>query len=339
MTAVATPTPTPVTAATAPARDERPAVVRRRLALLAVLAVGAVLVYQFAMVTGSWSYAMDLRGRQVGALVVVGAGTGVATLLFQTVANSRILTPGVMGYDSLFVLVQTILVWVLGSAVVVDLDVRARFLLDASVMTVFGLVLFRWVFRRSSRDLFVLVLVGVVLGTLFTSLTLFASRLLSPSDYLTLQDLTFASFNTVDPRLLSITALITVLALGAAVPLLRRLDVVALGRDTALTLGVDYHRVVNRTLAIITVLVAASTALVGPLLFVGLIVANIARQVLPTYRHRTLALGAALAGVIVTVGGQFVASRLLNFTTTLTVCVNLVGGLYFVWLLLREATQ
>lgn len=336
MTAVATP---PTTAAPAAAtRDERPAVVRRRVAVLAALALVAVLVYQFAMVTGSWSYAMDLRLRQVGALVVVGVATGVATLLFQTVATSRILTPGVMGYDSLFVLVQTLLVWVFGSAVVVDLDVRVRFLLDAGVMTAFGLLLFRWVFRRNSRDLFVLVLVGVVLGTLFTSLTLFASRLLSPSDYLTLQDLTFASFNTVDPRLLSITAAITVVAIAAAVPLLRRLDVVALGHDTAVTLGVDYHRVVNQTLAVVTVLVAASTALVGPLVFVGLIVANIARQVLPTYRHRTLALGAALAGVIVTVGGQFVASRLLDFTTTLTVCVNLVGGLYFVWLLLREVS-
>src|SRR5699024_4498080 len=150
-------------------------------------------------------------------------------------------------------------------------------------------------------------------------LTLFASRLLSPDDFLTLQDLNFTSFNTVDPDLLSITAVVTVVALAASVPLMRKLDVIALGRDTTVTLGVDYRRTVDRTLIIVTVLVATATALVGPMTFVGLIVANLARRLLPTYRHSVLMVASALFGVIITVGGQFVAARLLDYTTTLAV--------------------
>ncbi|BAN03784.1 iron chelate uptake ABC transporter family permease subunit [Ilumatobacter coccineus] len=308
-----------------------------RLAVMAIAAVVLVVVYQFALVEGAWDYVMDLRARQLVALVAVGAGTGVATLMFQTVTHNRILTPGIMGFDALFQLVQTMFVWTFGSAIVVNLDVQSRFVINAAVMTAFGMLLYRAILRRTTRDLFVLVLVGIVLGTLFSSLALFASRLLSPNDYLTLQDLVFTSFNTIDPQLLTITTAVTIVALALSVPLMRKLDVVALGRDSAVTLGLDYRRVVDRTLLIVTVLVATSTALVGPMTLIGLIVANLARQLLPTYRHRTLAIGSALIGIIVTVGGQFVAARLLDFTTTLTVCINLVGGVYFIWLLMREA--
>lgn len=309
-----------------------------RLGIMAAVAVAIAVTYQFALVNGAWGYAMNLRFRQLVALTTVGAGTGVATVMFQTVTHNRILTPGVMGFDALFRLVQTMFVWLFGAAILIDLDVRVRFLINAGVMTIFGLLLYRWILRRATRDLFVLVLVGIVLGTLFGSLTLFASRLLSPDDYLTVQDLVFTSFNTIDTQLLAITAIVTVLAIGAAVPLFRKLDVITLGRDNALTLGIDYRRVIDRTLIIVTVLVATSTALVGPMTLIGLIVANLARQLLPTFRHSVLAAGSALIGIIVTIGGQFLAARIFDFTTTLTVCVNFVGGVYFIWLLMREAT-
>lgn len=310
--------------------------VRRRMVMLAVAAAAMSLVYQFAMVTGSWDYVMDLRSRQLAALVVVGIATGVAALMFQTITHNRILTPNVMGFDALYRLVNTLFVWVFGSAVVVTIDAQMHFIVDTVVMTLFGVLLYRWILRRTTRDLFVLVLIGIVMGALFTSLTLFASRLLSPDDFLTLQDLNFTSFNTVDPQLLTVTAVITALALAASVPLCRKLDVIALGRDSAVTLGIEYRRVVDRTLIIVTILVATSTALVGPMTFVGLIVANLARSLFPTYRHSILMVASALFGIVITVGGQFVAARLLDFTTTLSVVVNLIGGVYFIWLLLRE---
>src|SRR5690606_12069648 len=139
-------------------------------------------------VRGSWAYAMDLRGRQVGSLVVVGVAAGASSLVFQTVAGSRILTPGVMGFDSLYLLVQTSIVFVFGSTTFMMLGTGERFLVNAGVLTLFGIVLFRWLFRSSSHNLLVLVLVGVVLGSLFASLTSFASRLLDPNEFLTLQD-------------------------------------------------------------------------------------------------------------------------------------------------------
>lgn len=312
---------------------------RRRTTLVIValvaLAVAAVAVYQFAWVTGSWSYTMNLRSRQVAALVVAGVSVGVSSVVFQTIAGSRILTPGVMGFDSLYVLVNTFIVFLFGSATFVSLSVAQLAVLNTATLTLFGVALFRWLFRRHSTNLLVLVLIGIVIGALFASLTSFASRLLTPDDFLTLQAVLFASFNTVNAELLAVVAVITALCCVAVVPLLRYLDAIDLGFEGAVCLGVPYHRVVSACLFVVTALVATSTALVGPMTFLGLVVANLARQLLRTHRHRPLVLGSAAVGVVATVVGQLVVARVFDQGTPLAVVVNLVGGIYFLFLVMK----
>lgn len=310
-------------------------VCHRRIITLSLIVLAATVAYLTFDVEASWDYALDLRGRQLGALVVVGISVGVSSLAFQTIAGSRILTPSVMGFDALYVLLQTFVVFVLGSATLQLMDAVTRFVLTTTTLCAFGLMLFGWLFRRHSRNLFVLVLVGIVLGSLFASLSTFASRLLSPDDFLTLQTVLFASFNTVDGQMLVVTAVATALAVAALVPLLRTLDVVALGRDHSIGLGVSYHAVVRAVLVLVTVLVATATALVGPMLFLGLLVANLARQLIPTHRHILLVPAAALVGVASTVIGQLLVVHLFGWATTLSVVINLIGGLYFIVLLLK----
>lgn len=307
------------------------------LTLLGLLLLVAVVTYLFVDLKGARSYALNLRGRQLLALIVVGSAVGLSSVVFQTIAGSRILTPGVMGFDSLYLLIQTLIVYVFGASAFLTLGASTRFVVNVVLLSAFGLLLFRWLFRRGSRNLFVLVLVGVVCGAVFGSLTTFASRLLSPDDYLTLQDVMFASFNRVSPDLLAVTTVITLLGCALLLPLLRYLDVVDLGYDVAVSLGLNYHRVVTLTLLVVTILVATSTALVGPMIFLGLIVANVARQLIPTFRHSVLICAAALVGALTTVLGQLVVVHVFGQTTTLSVVVNLVGGLYFLVLLMRKA--
>lgn len=325
------------------ARPDRPTAADQRrtrrvnllLTGLVVLALVLVATFLVTDLRGSWEYALRLRIRQVASLVIVGVSVGASALVFQTIAGNRVLTPGVMGFDALYLLLQTVLVLTLGSGTFLALTGPQRFLLNVLVLTVFGTALFGLLFRRGSRDLFVLVLVGMVLGTMFASFTSLASRVLSPDDYLSIQDVMFASFATAETSLLVTTAAVTAVAVAALVPLHRRLDVVELGHDPAVSLGVGYRRTVMTTLAVVTVLVATSTALVGPMTFLGLIVACLTRQVMPTARHDVLVPAAALVGVICTVGGQFLVVQVFGFATTLSVVVNLVGGSYFILLLLR----
>ena len=307
------------------------------LALLTVLALVAAGLFLTVGVVGSWEFALRMRSRRLAAMVVVGVAVATSAVLFQTVTTNRILTPSIMGFDSLFVLIQTAGVFWLGAATVTGADPRLRFAVDLVALVGFGALLYRTLFGRSQRDLYVLVLIGVVLGTLFSSLTLLASRLIDPNEFLTLQDLLFASFNGVDPQLLTLSAVIVVLTLVGTLRLLPRLDVVALGRETAIGLGVEHRRVVNLALLAVAVLVAVSTALVGPITFLGLLVANLARQVLGTHRHAWTVPGASLLAVIALVGGQLVLEQVFGFATSLSIVVNFVGGIVFIALLTRES--
>ncbi|MFV0457771.1 MAG: iron chelate uptake ABC transporter family permease subunit [Actinomycetales bacterium] len=309
------------------------------LAVLLLMALAGVLFFCLFDLRGNWQYALQLRSRQVGALVVVGVAVGASSLVFQTVAGNRVLTPGVMGFDSLYLLIQTVLIVVLGTGAFLAIDSPAAFALNVLALTGFGAALFGLLLRRGSRDLFVLVLVGMVLGTVFASLTSLASRILTPDDYLTLQDVMFASFAAPDTGLLLLTGLVTTLAVAALFPLSARLDVVELGHDLSVSLGVGYRSTVLATLGLVTVLVATSTALVGPMTFLGLIVACLARAVMPTARHRLLIPAGALVGVICTVTGQFVVVRLFGYATTLSVVVNLAGGCYVLMLLMRAGRR
>jgi iron complex transport system permease protein len=309
---------------------------RRRTMLLAVLAVAAAAAFMTIGVTGSWEYALPARSRRLAGMVLVGVAIAVSTVLFQTVTNNRILTPSVMGFDALFVLLQTVGVFFLGAATVTGTDVRLRFLVDLVALVAFGAALYRLLFGRTQHDIYVLVLVGVVLGTLFTSLTLLVSRLIDPNEFLTLQDLLFASFNGINRQLLGIAAAAVVITVAAVLRLLPRLDVVALGREPAIGLGVEHRRVVNQALLAVAVLVAVATALVGPITFLGLLVANLARSVLGTHRHAWTLPGASLIAVIALTVGQLVLEEGFGFTTSLSVVVNFVGGIVFIALLLRE---
>ncbi|MFE7422047.1 iron chelate uptake ABC transporter family permease subunit [Rhodococcus sp. NPDC057529] len=309
----------------------------RVLTLLAAVAVTAVCCYLFLDVTGSWTYAMKIRSRQVTSMVLVGYATAVAAVVFQTVTNNRILTPSVMGFDSLFVLIQTLIVFFFGAGALATFDPRIKFGVEILAMIGFALALYWWLFGKRAKDLYVLVLVGIVLGTLFASLSSLASRLIDPNDFITLQDLLFASFNTVHADLLGISVVLVVAATVYALPLLRQLDVIALGRDHAVGLGIDHRRVVSRALVVIAILVSVSTALVGPITFLGLLVANLGRELVGTFVHRWTIPAAALVAVIALVGGQFVLARLLDYNSALIVVINFFGGIYFISLLVRGA--
>ncbi|SOD93508.1 iron chelate uptake ABC transporter family permease subunit [Caenispirillum bisanense] len=311
---------------------KRPAVV---LAGLAALAAVAVALYMTVGVRGDWGFVLAFRGMKLATMIVVGYAVAVSTVLFQTVVGNRILTPAIMGFDALYGLLQSMLVFFLGAAFVAAWDPRLRFAVEVAVMVIFSVTLYRWLFSGGLRSLHLLMLVGIVFGVLFRSLMHFLNRIIDPTDFLVVQDRLFASFNRPDPGLLAASAL-TVLAVSVVgLRWLRAFDVLALGRDAAVNLGVDHRRMVTGLLLMVAVLVSVSTALVGPITFLGLLVANLAYMLVPSHRHALVLPGAVLVAVTTLVGGQVVLERVFAFDTALSVVIEFVGGLFFLFLLVR----
>lgn len=315
------------------ARLGRPGVT---LIVLAALALGLIALFLTVGVT-DWGFALPRRARKVAAMLLVGGSIAYSTVLFQTVTNNRILTPSIIGFDSLYLLVQTVVVFLFGSGALLSLDPRVQFLLNAGCMVLFAGLLYRWLFEREGRNLYFLVLVGVILGTLFGNVSSFLQRLIDPNEFAVIQDRMFASFNRINEDLLAIAAVGVVLTLLYSLRFARSLDVIALGRDHAINLGVAHQREVRRVMVVVALLVAISTALVGPITFFGLLTANLAHQLMGSYRHRMIVPAAALLSVIALAGGQLLVERVFTFSTSLSVIINFIGGIYFIYLLLREA--
>lgn len=316
-----------------------PRAARLAIVVLAVLVAASVVLFMTYDLRGSLSYALELRARKVGALCVVGFCLAHSTVMFHTITHNRILTPSLIGFDALYVLIQTSAAYVLGTFAFLQIDERIRFLFEVAVMLLFASVLHRRLFRRAGDDIYLLVLVGIVMGTMFTGLTALVTRMIDPNEYLTLQDLLFPSFAAVDRDLLIAATGAVAVVVVASLPMVARLDVVALGRTTAVCLGVDHDRLLSRTLAVVAILVSVATALVGPVVFLGLIVANLAYRVTGTFRHRYTLPAAGLIAMLAMVGGQFVLEELLESETRLSIIVGFVGGMLFLALLLREASR
>ncbi|EGA88593.1 ferric anguibactin transport system permease [Planococcus donghaensis MPA1U2] len=308
-----------------------------KMLILIGLALAACAVYLFQDLNGSFDYALPRRGVKVFAMVLTGVAIAYATVVFQTITHNRILTPSIMGLDSLYMLLQTLLVFFLGSSHVTIVNKQVNYMLSIAVMVVFALLFYRLLFKKNDRPIYFLLLVGIICGTFFGSITTFLQVLIDPNEFSIIQDRMFASFNNVNADLVWTSLVIITLLIAFAWKQNASLDVLTLGRDTAINLGVNYDALVKQMLVLSAVLIAIATALVGPITFFGLIIANLSYQFFTSYKHSVLLTGAIIISVIALVGGQWVVERIFTFNTTLSVIINFIGGIYFIYLLLKES--
>ncbi|MBU7317940.1 iron chelate uptake ABC transporter family permease subunit [Paenibacillus oleatilyticus] len=307
-----------------------------KLILLAAIAVALIVLFMVIQSGGNWDYILPRRGRKVLALLLTGFCIAFSTMIFQTITNNRILTPSMIGLDWLYMLIQTAIVFIFGATGLTTISNQWNFGLSVGLMVLFALLLHRLMFRKEGTNIYYLLLVGLVLGTLFQSTSSFMQMLINPNAFLVLQGKLFASFSSVNSDLLTISVVAVLVITLYFKKLLTYLDVISLGKEHAINLGVPYDSIVKRLLIVVAILASIATALVGPITFFGLLVANVTHQFLRTYRHSQLILGAVLIGMIALVGGQLMVERVFTFTTTLSVIVNFIGGSYFLYLLLKE---
>jgi iron complex transport system permease protein len=209
------------------------------------------------------------------------------------------------------------------------------FIISVGTLVVFSAILFKVMLGKEGRSVYFLLLMGIIMGALFNSLSTFMQVMIDPNEFLLAQDKMFASFNNVQVKLLWWALGILLVTTIAFSPLLRYLDVLSLGRDQSVNLGVSYQNVVRITLIVVAILTALSTALIGPITFLGLLVVNVTYEIFKTYKHSVLITASILVSIISLAVGQLIVERIFTFSTTLSVIINFIGGIYFIYLLLR----
>lgn len=280
-------------------------------------------------------HAMKLRIPKVIAMIITAFAIGAATIIFQSVINNTIVTPCLLGMNALYTLIHTSVVFVLGSGSILFTNDNLSFLVDLVLMGIIATVVYSWLFKMTGHNVLYVLLVGTVLTSFFSSIQSTLTRVMDPNEYDTLLTSLVASFSNINSEIIIFSVIILALIGVIFRKELALLDVITLGKEQAINLGVDYDRCIRRLLLAVTLCIAVATAMVGPISFLGLIIANISRQLLKTYRHTQLIAGAALMGVIALIGGQFIVERVFVYSIPISVFITVAGGIYFLYLILK----
>lgn len=312
----------------------------QKLVMMALLAAVAVAAYMLVEVNFDnerlFFYALKLRTPKLIVMIITAFAIGGASLVFQSVINNTIVTPCLLGMNSLYTLIHTAVVFFAGSTSVLANNANASFAVDLVIMGITATVIYGWLFKKTNYNVLYVLLIGTVLTSFFTSIQSTLTRVMDPNEYDNLLSTLVASFSNVNSEII----VFSVVVLGVLIFVLRKdlalLDVITLGRQQAVNLGVDYDRTIRRLLLGVTICIAVATAMVGPISFLGLIIANLSRQLLQTFRHGQLILGSALFGTIVLVAGQLIAEHVFTYSIPVSVFITVGGGIYFLYLLLTR---
>ena len=310
---------------------------KTKLIILFFAAIILIAVFMLIKVTPyNAGYVLPRRAIKIIAIVLTGGCIAYTSMVFQTITNNRILTPSILGLDSLYLFIQTIVIFFFGSKNFTMMNSNVNFLVSVGIMILFSTILYVMFFKRESQNILLLLLVGIILGSFFQSLSSFMQMLIDPNEFLIVQDKMFASFNNVNTNILLLSIIIVAGVVIYTLRFSKFFDVMSLGKDQAINLGIDYDRVVKNMLIVVAILVSVATALVGPITFLGLLVVNLAREFMKTYKHTYLIASSILLSIIALVGGLLIVERVFAFSTTISVIINFIGGTYFIYLLLRE---
>jgi iron complex transport system permease protein len=281
------------------------------LAVVVSLSVGSVPLTPVevlrALVPGGVSDAaraivVDIRLPRVLLAAVVGIGLSIAGVALQALLRNPLAEPYILGISSGGT-VGAILAFSLALGPLVTPFVS--FAGSALVM----LVVYGVAHRRGTLDSYTLLLAGVMIGAFFNALVLLVVAIFNQelrSSFLWLM----GNLSGANPESLGIVS--PLVLLGAAVLMVdaRRFNLVALGDETALELGVDVRSVKRRayiTASFITGVVVSVSGVVG---FVGLLIPHVCRLLFGP-DHRLLLPASALMGAIFLVAADTVARLVL----------------------------
>lgn len=307
----------------------------KKLIILSILTLICSLAYLFYDLNlDFFKFSMSLRVPKLLAMLLTAYCIGAASLIFQTIIRNTIVTPCLLGMNSLYLLIHTGVMFFFGSASVLVLNKYVSFAVDLILMGTIATFVYSYLFRVTKYNVLYVLLAGTVMATFFLSLQNSMVRIMDPNEYDALLSSLVASFNSVNADILAIAIIITIVLSLIYYKDLAVLDVLSLGKENAINLGIDYDKTIKRLLLGVTLFIAVATALVGPISFLGLIIANLSRELFKTYRHNYLVAGSVLMGMLVLVAGQVIVERVFILSIPISVFISIAGGLYFMYLLI-----
>ncbi len=309
----------------------------RIIFILICLAIISMVLYLFYDIDPEIiDFALKLRTPKLFAMILVAICISISTYVFQTLVSNYLITPSLLGMNSLYLLVQTSIVFILGSNHFLITNKYMSFALVLIIMSIISIFLYSYLFKKTDYNIVYILLIGTVISTLFSSTQQSMIRIMDPNEYDSLLKSLVASFTNINSHLIIIGYILVAIILFSYRKDFKNLNIMLLGKNISINLGVDYDRVSQRLLMIVSILVAISTALVGPVTFLGIIVVSISRNIFNSYKYNILMLSSTLLGIISILISQLITERIFTYSVPVSVFINVFGGFYFLYLLVKD---
>lgn len=307
------------------------------LSVMVVLLVAAYLLIPTKNSSTVSNFILQRRFFKLLVMVIVSCAIPISTISFQTVVQNRFLTPGVLGIESLFVFIQSGLYY-FESLVGVKVE-QSVIIYSVTIAIQIGLLL---LLMNASKGMMlsnfkVLLLLTMAFSMLLRNASTFLQVLMDPNEFDKLQSSLYPSFQKMNaqPMMIGVAIGLFVLLMMVFYRLRHQLDALHLGVDGAKMLGINTKRLSNVVIVIVIIMTSLSTILVGPLQFLGFMIANLTYQLTKEYKHGVLWLFSAVLGLVIVLAAQLIVERIFLLTIPISVFIEGIGGVLYLILLVK----
>ncbi|MFM1539463.1 iron chelate uptake ABC transporter family permease subunit [Helcococcus bovis] len=308
--------------------------------ILGVIFTLGLLLYNNPIPIDSPSFIPSIT-RRINSIIAMGIASichSAATVSFQTVAQNKIITPSILGFEALYSTIQTSLVYFFGLTTLINFSGNTAFIIQLLIMMIFSILLYSWFLFGKQKNLQLLILIGIVFGTGLKSFAAFMRRLLNPNEFDVLQAKLFASVNNSNSDSFPIAIALVILSVTIIFINSRKLNVLALGKDVAINLGVNHKKITTIFLIFISILISVSTSLIGPITFLGFLVSMLTYQIAKTYDHKYLLPMSILVAYLIMTAAYFIMNHIFYAQGVVSILIEFVGGITFLVIILRRGS-
>ncbi|OSM95034.1 iron ABC transporter [Lonsdalea populi] len=309
--------------------------------LLTIIAanIGAMPITLSELMTSSseslpWQVWFNIRLPRVLLAVLVGVALALSGAAMQGLFRNPLADPGLLGVSSgaaLGVGLSVVFPLALPAMVALYWPMLAAFVGSAAIM----LLLFALSVSAGS-PLSRLLLAGIAINALCSAATGVLSWISNDQQLRQLSLWGMGSLGQAQWSMVIVVATLVLPCAGCLQRLARRLNLLQLGDEEAHYLGVDVRRTRRQVVILSAVLVAAAVAVSGIIGFVGLVMPHLIRITLGA-DHRWLLPGSALGGALLLLLADTLARTMVApAEMPVGLLTSLVGGPWFLWLILRR---
>ena len=307
------------------------------LSVMVAFLIAAYLLIPTKNSTTVSNFILQRRFLKLLVMVIVSCAIPISTISFQTVVQNRFLTPGVLGIESLFVFIQSGLYY-FESLVGVKVE-QSVIIYSVTIAIQIGLLL---LLMNASKGMMltnfkVVLLLTMAFSMLLRNASTFLQVLMDPNEFDKLQSSLYPSFQKMNaqPMMIGVAIGLFVLLMMVFYRIRHQLDALHLGVDGAKMLGINTKRLSNVVIVVVIIMTSLSTILVGPLQFLGFMIANLTYQLTKEYKHSVLWLFSAVLGLVIVLAAQLIVERIFLLTIPISVFIEGIGGVLYLILLVK----